>query len=139
MRAVEPPDPELPGTSLRDDLLALLESLRQRGLATRSSAMLHNVQVQMKSHPKLWAAYHATVIEPRRRMTFDVLRRAMARGEIRDDIDVELANDLIMGPMLLRAVIRPAGGLEPELPAQIIDAVLEGLRPAATEFPGPRM
>lgn len=30
MRATEPPDAELPGTSMRDDLIALLEPLRQR-------------------------------------------------------------------------------------------------------------
>ena len=61
LRAFEPQDPELPGTSMRDDLVVLLESLRQRGLAKRSSAILHNVQAQMKSSPKIWAAYHATV------------------------------------------------------------------------------
>ncbi|MFD0506545.1 TetR/AcrR family transcriptional regulator [Streptomyces chiangmaiensis] len=64
MRATEPPDPELPGTSMREDLVVLLESLRRRGLASRSSAILHNVYAQMKSSPKIWAAYHATVIAP---------------------------------------------------------------------------
>jgi AcrR family transcriptional regulator len=33
LRAAEPADPELPGTSMRDDLVVLLESLRQRGLS----------------------------------------------------------------------------------------------------------
>src|SRR5690606_26025101 len=33
MRAAEPPDPELPGVSVRDDLVVLLEALRLRGLA----------------------------------------------------------------------------------------------------------
>lgn len=134
MRAVEPPDPELPGTSMRADLLALLEYTRRRGLATRSSAIMHNVQAQMKSHPKLWAAYRTTVIEPRRRLALDVLRRGRADGEIRDDIDVELANDLIMGPMLLRAVMRPDAELDPDLPERILDTVLAGLRPPG----GPR-
>ncbi len=129
LRAVEPPDPELPGTSLRDDLLALLESLRRRGLANRSSALLHNVQAQMKSQPRLWAAYHATVVEPRRRRTCEVLRRGVADGEIRDDIDIELVYDLFMGPMLLRTVLRPDAGLDEGLSEQIVDAVLEGLRP----------
>lgn len=64
MRAAEPQDPELPGVSMRDDLVVLLESLRRRGLVSRSSAILHNVHAQMKSSPKLWAAYDATVIAP---------------------------------------------------------------------------
>jgi AcrR family transcriptional regulator len=130
LRTAEPPDPELPGTSMRDDLIVLLESLRRRGLASRSSAILHNVYAQMKSSPKLWKAYHAAVVEPRRRSTLDVLRRGQANGEIRADVDVDLANDLFMGPMLVRAVIRLDAGLDEGLSEQIVDTVLQGLGPA---------
>ncbi|GHH40336.1 MULTISPECIES: TetR/AcrR family transcriptional regulator [Streptomyces phaeochromogenes group] len=132
LRTAEPPDPELPGVSMREDLIILLESLRQRGLANRSSAIMHNVHAQMKSSPKLWKVYHSAVIEPRRRMTFDVLRRGQLNGELRADVDVELANDLFVGPMLVRAVIRPDAGLEEGLPERIVDTVLAGLGPAAS-------
>ncbi len=128
LRAVEPEDPELTGTSVRDDLVTLLESLRLRGLAKRSSAMLH-IFAQVKSQPRLWAAYHATVIEPRRKLTLEVLRRGVESGEIRGDVDLELVNDLFTGPMLVRSVIRPEAELEAGLPEQIVDNVLQGLRP----------
>jgi AcrR family transcriptional regulator len=130
LRAAEPDDPELPGTSMRDDLIVLLESLRQRGLATRSSAILHNVYAQMKSSPKIWAAYHATVIDPRRRMGHEVMRRGQENGEIRDDVDIELLNDIFSGPMLVRAVMRPEADLPEDLAERIVDTLLEGLRPA---------
>ncbi|MEU0034902.1 MULTISPECIES: TetR/AcrR family transcriptional regulator [unclassified Streptomyces] len=129
MRATEPPDAELPGTSMRDDLIALLEPLRQRGLASRSSALLHNVYAQIKTSPKIWAAYQATVIEPRRRTTFEVLRRGQRDGELRDDVDIEVINDLFVGPMLVRAVMRPDAELPEDLAEQIVDTVLTGLRP----------
>ncbi|MFE2560163.1 TetR/AcrR family transcriptional regulator [Streptomyces sp. NPDC059352] len=129
LRSVEPPDPVLPGTSLRDDLVTLLESLRQRGLAKRSSALLHNVFSQMQLYPKLWHAYQLTVIEPRRRLGLDAVQRGMDRGEIRDDLDVEFVNDLFTGPLLLRTVIRPGATLEPGLAERVVDAVLDGLRP----------
>ncbi|MFI6420851.1 TetR/AcrR family transcriptional regulator [Streptomyces sp. NPDC050842] len=129
LRSVELPDPVLPGTSARDDLVTLLESIRQRGLAKRTSALLHNVFSQMQLYPKLWNTYHHTVIEPRRRLGLDAVRRGMERGEIRDDLDVELVNDLFTGPLLLRTVIRPGGTLEPGLAERIVDTVLEGLRP----------
>lgn len=131
LRSVELPDPVLPGTSVRDDLVTLLESIRQRGLAKRTSALLHNVFSQMQLYPKLWNTYHHTVIEPRRRLGLDAVRRGMERGEIRDDLDVELVNDLFTGPLLLRTVIRPGGTLEPGLAERIVDTVLEGLRPRA--------
>lgn len=129
LRSAEPPDPVLPGTSVRDDLVTLLESLRQRGLAKRSSALLHNVFSQMQLYPKLWHAYQVTVIEPRRRLGLDAVRRGMDRGEIRDDLDVEFINDLFTGPLLLRSVIRPGATLEPGLAERVVDAVLDGLRP----------
>ena len=130
LRAAEPQDPELPGTSMRDDLVVLLESLRQRGLATRSSAILHNVYAQMKSSPKIWAAYHAMVIDPRRRMGTEVLRRGQLNGELRDDVDIDLLNDLFVGPLLVRSIMRPDSELPENLAEQVVDRLLEGLRPA---------
>ncbi|MFE7772469.1 TetR/AcrR family transcriptional regulator C-terminal ligand-binding domain-containing protein [Streptomyces sp. NPDC057445] len=129
LRDIEPPDPSLPGTSARDDLVVMLESVRVRGLAQRSSVLLHNVLAQMKSHPELWAAYVATVIDPRRATVLEILRRGVAGGEIRDDVDIDLVNDLIVGPMLVRAVMRPDAPLPDDLAERVVSAVLEGLRP----------
>ncbi|WP_330267392.1 TetR/AcrR family transcriptional regulator [Streptomyces griseorubiginosus] len=132
VRTAEPPDPELPGTSMRDDLVALLEQLRQRGLMTRSSALLHSVFAQMKSSPKVWGAYHAIVVAPRRRKQLDILRRGQANGELRGDIDIELLNDLFVGPMLFRTIMLPGSALPEGLSEQIVDSVLEGLRPVSS-------
>ncbi|MFF0788310.1 TetR/AcrR family transcriptional regulator [Streptomyces spiralis] len=132
VRAAEPADPELPGTSMRDDLVALLEQLRRRGLVSRSSAILHNVYAQMKSSPKIWCAYHATVVEPRRKLQREILRRGQADGELRADIDVDVLNDIFVGPMLVRSVMRPDADLPEGLSEQIVDAVLEGLRPVSS-------
>ncbi|MFJ4279588.1 TetR/AcrR family transcriptional regulator [Streptomyces massasporeus] len=132
VRAAEPPDPPLPGTSMRDDLVVLLEQVRRRGLANRSSAILHSVQAQMKSSPKLWAAYHATVVAPRRRLGLEVLRRGRENGELRTDLDLELLNDLFVGPVLVRAVLRPDADLPDGLAEQVVDTLLEGLRPGGS-------
>ncbi|MEU6607616.1 TetR/AcrR family transcriptional regulator [Streptomyces shenzhenensis] len=132
MRAAEPPDPELPGTSMRDDLVVLLESMRLRGLANRSSAIMHNVHAQMKSSPKIWAAYNTSVIRPRRERGLEILRRGQRDGELRSDIDLELANDMFVGPMLVRAVLRPDMELPEGLAEQIVDTALAGLRPVST-------
>jgi AcrR family transcriptional regulator len=129
LRSAEPEDLELPGTSMRDDLVALLESMRQRGLASRSSAILRTVHAQMKSSPRIWAAYHATVIAPRRRLGTQVLRRGQENGELRTDVDVDLLNDILAGPMMVRSLLRPDARLEEGLAEQIVDTVLEGLRP----------
>ncbi|UUU21527.1 TetR/AcrR family transcriptional regulator [Streptomyces sp. DSM 40750] len=131
LRAAEPPDPVLPGTSMRDDLVVLMEAARRRGLLNRPSAILHNVIAQMKSSPKIWNAYHADVVAPRRRTLIEVLRRGQANGELRADVDLDLAGDLVFGPMLVRTVMRPDAELPENLAESIVDTVLEGLRPSA--------
>ncbi|MEV5431039.1 TetR/AcrR family transcriptional regulator [Streptomyces sp. NPDC052701] len=130
LRAAEPPDPQLPGTSVREDLVILLEALRRRGLADRASAILHNVRVQMKNSPGIWAAYHKTVVAPRRRAGLEVLRRGQRSGELRADVDAELLYDLFVGPLLVRAVLHPDADLPEDLAEQVVDTLLEGLRPA---------
>ncbi|MFF5972405.1 TetR/AcrR family transcriptional regulator [Streptomyces sp. NPDC012769] len=129
LRSVEAPDPVLPGVSVRDDLVALMESIRRRGLAKRNSALLHNVFSQMQQYPRLWDTYHHTVIEPRRRLGLDLVLRGMELGEIRSDLDAELVNDLFTGPMILRTTIRPGAPLDDDLAERVVDAVLDGVRP----------
>ena len=138
VRAAEPPDPELPGTSMRDDLVALLETLRMRGVASRSSTLLHNVFSQMKRSPRIWAAYEKNVVGPRRRLGVEVIRRGQRDGELRPDIDPEFAQDLFVGPMLLRTVMRPDGDIPEGLSERIVDAVLAGLRPVSHPAEPPR-
>ncbi|MFJ4470718.1 TetR/AcrR family transcriptional regulator [Streptomyces sp. NPDC089424] len=132
VRSVEPADPELPGTSLRDDLVVLLEALRRRGLANRTSAILHNAHAQMKTSPRIWNAYHNAVIAPRRRLGLEVLRRGQQEGELRADIDLELAHDIVLGPMLVRSLLHPDAELPEGLAEQLVDTLLEGLRPVSS-------
>ncbi|MEU0244982.1 TetR/AcrR family transcriptional regulator [Streptomyces sp. NPDC006235] len=136
LRAVEPPEPPLPGTSMRDDLVALLEQARRRGLANRSSAILTNVHAQMKSSPKIWAAYEATVLAPRRRLGLEILRRGQENGELRTDVDLELLSDMFIAPVLVRSVLRPDADLPDDLAAQVVDTLLEGLRPVSSAAHG---
>ncbi|MER8001660.1 TetR/AcrR family transcriptional regulator [Streptomyces sp. NPDC095613] len=129
LREMEPPEPDLPGVSALGDLAVMLERMRRRGVAQRSSTLLHNVIVQMKSRPKLWEEYHTKIVGPRRAATLDLIRRAVAAGELRDDLDAELMSDLLIGPMLLRTLHGSDRSLDEDLGEQIITAVLQGLAP----------
>lgn len=129
LRSMDDAVPELPGTSARDDLVAVLELLRRRGLAKRSSAVLRTVISQVQAHPKLWREYHQTVILARRAMVHAVLRRGMATGELRSDLDIQLLSDLFVSPMLSRAMLHEWEDLPEGLAEEIVDAVMEGARP----------
>lgn len=128
LRSLDEEPPPLAGESVRDDLVVLADAIRRRGLAKRTSAVLRQVLAAVQSRPGLWDHYHRTVIEARREQMYDVLRRGVRSGELRDDIDLELLGDLFSGPMLARSMLRPGASLEEGLSEQIVDAVLDGVR-----------
>ncbi|GAU69440.1 putative TetR family transcriptional regulator [Streptomyces sp. NBRC 110611] len=129
MRSLDAHGPHLEGASVRDDLVALLEFLRRRGLAKRNSALLRTVVSHVQAHPELWAEYHDTVVRARREAVLGILRRGVANGEIRADRDLETIADLFVGPMLARAVLHEWKELPEGLAEDIVDMVLEGVRP----------
>ncbi|WP_461008162.1 TetR/AcrR family transcriptional regulator [Streptomyces capparidis] len=122
------PLPELSGTSARDDLVALVEWVRRRGVTKRESALLRFVNNEMMRHPALRRRYHETVVEPRRELLRRVVRRGVESGELRGDLDVELMVSLFISPMLVRALLHEWAPLDPGLPDRIVDAVLDGVR-----------
>ncbi|HEV7629339.1 MAG TPA: TetR/AcrR family transcriptional regulator, partial [Streptomyces sp.] len=100
VRTLEEPQAEPSGASVRDDIVTLLEWHRRVGMAKRNSAVQRAMMSHVKSHPKLWEQYHDSVIKVRREALFCVLRRGIASGELRGDLDLELLGELFVGPML---------------------------------------
>ncbi|MDT0549502.1 MULTISPECIES: TetR/AcrR family transcriptional regulator [Streptomyces] len=131
LRSLEEPSPRPDGVSVRDDLVTILELMRRRGLAKRNSALLRTVLTQMHANQKLWRTYDEHVIAARREVLREVLRRGVASGEIRDDLDIDLLADLFTGPMLARAILQEWKALPEGLAESIVDTVLEGVRPRA--------
>jgi AcrR family transcriptional regulator len=136
LRSLDHHTPEPGGISARDDLVHVLEFLRRRGLAKRSSAVLRAVLTEVRSHPRLWREYQDTVLSARREVVHEVLRRGMATGEIRADADVDLLADLFLGPMLSRVVLHEWQQLPEGLAERIVDTVLQGVRPKSAQPPG---
>jgi hypothetical protein len=75
------------------------------------------------------ALFSEHLVEPRRRVVRGIVERAKARGDIRADVDTNVAVDVMVGPMIYRLII--AGGQASGLgdPAEVLEAVLAGLRP----------
>ena len=81
-------------------------------------------------HPEMHRIFRQSLIEPRRAMMTTMLRRAIERGELRDDLDLDVVIDLFAGPVIYRLLIDggdttvvAARGTEP------IRMMLEGLAP----------
>jgi AcrR family transcriptional regulator len=128
LAAVEEPLPEPTGRGLREDLIAAVESTRRRTLAKRGNALLRTMLSHLHSSPELWARYYETAIVPRREAAARLLERGVTSGELRPEIadDLQLAVDMVIGPVVYRATIRPDLLADDTLAERIVDSFLGG-------------
>ncbi len=119
--------PDLTGTSVRDDLAALLRPVGRSRRPHPAAAVLPCLISEMHRNEQMWAGYQQ-VVEPRRQLMRDVLERGIRTGELRADLDVELTLALLTGPVLIQHELRWNPRLDPaSLPERVVDAVLEGI------------
>jgi AcrR family transcriptional regulator len=88
--------------SLRGDLLALVRPWVRLASAAGSRRLLAALIAEAQRHPDFADAYRERFIEPRRAHGREVFGRAVARGEIPATTDVEVALDLLYGPLYHR-------------------------------------
>jgi AcrR family transcriptional regulator len=112
--------------SLRADLRAMLlpwaRRVRQRPYGRVIAAFVTEAQ----TNPAFEEQYRTRFVEPRRQQGRAAFARAAARGEIPTDVNVEVALDLLYGPLYHRLLHRHAP-LTDRFVADVIDAVLRGL------------
>jgi AcrR family transcriptional regulator len=115
--------------SLEGDYAATVAAVLASAESTGGLTLMPRLLAEVTDAPELHAVFSAHLVEPRRRMVAAIVERAIARGEIRADVDVGLAVDLIVGPMVYRLIV--AGGDPAKLgdPRAVLRAVLDGLKP----------
>ena len=127
--AMKPPLPEPRGESVRADLIALLAVIAADADDPRFAqqyALLHGAG---ERYPRLVARYREQVVEPRRELVRVVLRRGIETGELRADIDVEVAMLMLTGAVMARGKHDPT----PAAPGFVDCAVAELLRGIAVD------
>lgn len=117
------------GTSVRDELVALLESVRRKSRSSLAGQIFPRLLGAAVENPELMRRYRQQVLEPRRARFVRVLERAVNEGLVRPDVNLDYAVDLLVGPMAYRNLIRPDPPPGPDLSARIVGDVLVALAP----------
>lgn len=118
----------LPGTSMRDDLVALVQGIVGRSVPTGRGQLYAWMVAESERNPHIAHKYKSLVVERRRELISAVLRHWQERGELRPDVDIDIAQLLVTAPMLVyRVHWNP--GVEPpaDLAARLVDAALRGI------------
>jgi hypothetical protein len=84
----------------------------------------------MAEHPELARAVRDGFLAGRRAALSEVLRRGIERGDLRPDLDLELALDVLGGPLFYRVLVT-GGPLDEQLADGIADLILRGFAPDA--------
>ena len=130
LTSVQVDPPALAGDSVRDDLIALVDTIRARSEGARAVALMRCMLAEADRHPDVASQFRREVVEPRRERIREVLRRGVATGELRADLDVELAMTLVTAPMLAVTTFRPESGrahVSKDFAARLVDTVLAGI------------
>jgi AcrR family transcriptional regulator len=80
-----------------------------------------------QSDRALIAAFRERFLWPRRQEAYATLRRGIVRGELREDIDLDLLLDSLYGPIYMRFLIRH-DKLTPDFIDRLCELVLGGAR-----------
>ncbi|NMM90470.1 TetR family transcriptional regulator [Rhodococcus sp. SRB_17] len=108
---------------LRADLVAGISTLVVGLRDTVVGAVLPALVADLASDPELARDFQANFFQPRRNSTAAVLESARARGEIRDDFDLDFVLDALAAPIYYRALFRHLP-LDELLAEQSVDSVL---------------
>jgi len=120
------PDPQ--GATVREDLVEMVDVMVRDAADPRYArqfAMLHG---EGENYPKLMARYYETIVQPRREVIRAALRRGIDRGELRADLDVDVAMLTLTGTVMARGKHDPTPA-SPGFAARVVDELLAGMTP----------
>jgi AcrR family transcriptional regulator len=112
------------GGTIREQLVAVLEGIAAMS-RTGVGRLLPCMVGATVSNPVLAAHYRERILGPRRARMAEILTRAVEVGALREDIDVDVAMDLVVGPLLYRVVF--AGEVPEGYCDRLVDEILRGL------------
>ncbi|KQR17275.1 TetR/AcrR family transcriptional regulator [Cellulomonas sp. Leaf334] len=121
--------PELPDTGdLRADLILVLRATATELDSPQLAEPMRALATEVAHDAGLAASYHERLDAPLREAKRQRLRSAQAAGELADDLDLDVAVDIIWGPVLNRW-LQHGGPLSDVYLDALVDTALSGMRP----------
>jgi AcrR family transcriptional regulator len=119
------------------DLKAIANAVVHLQTRTVAGPAFIGLIAEAQVNPATRSAFLAEFADRRRRVTRQVLKRAIARGELRRGTDIDLVIDAIGGATTFRLLQRHAP-LTTSFTAAVVDLVLDGCRAAPVAAPARR-
>jgi AcrR family transcriptional regulator len=116
--------------SLRVDLFSLLSAWSRLASGRPYGRVVAAMLMEGQTDPAFSAEYLRRMVEPRRDQARAIFGAAVERGEIPADTNIEVAIDLIYGPLYHR-LLHGHAPLDDQFVDDIVDMALRGIQPPA--------
>ncbi len=126
LAALKSPLPEPRGESVRDDLIAIVDTMRRDVSDPRRMRQIALLHGEGQKYPRVMARYAEMVVEPRREVVRSVLRRGVASGELSPETDIDAAMFMLSGAIMSRCRIGEPP-VEDDYPQRVVDQLMRGL------------
>lgn len=124
--ALKGPVPEVPGRSVREDLVLLVRGMRHNHQG-RAGKIMPCLVPEIRRNPQMFERYQAA-IAPRKEVMKAVLRRGTQTGELRADLDIELAALMLNGPTIVQSMLNWDPTLDTEdFAERLVNAIIDGI------------
>jgi len=125
----ECPPPDLgDDRSTRDRIVEYLNTMVDIMHEDMAGLVFASVMAAARMHPELVQRYQQVAIEPRREQLRMILRHGIAAGELRADLDVELAVRMFAGPIVhTMKAEHPGEPVSAGFVQALVDTLLEGI------------
>ena len=120
--------------SLRGDLMALLRPWVRLASSRPYGRVIAALVTEAQRDPEFAAIYRSRFVEPRREQARAVFRHAIERGEIPADTKVEVALDLLYGPLYHR-LLHGHAPLNDCFVRDVVDTALDGIMRGPADKP----
>jgi AcrR family transcriptional regulator len=115
--------------STQGDLLALMRGAVEVYSGSVEAAVMPSLVDAMSRDAELARTVRERFLAGRRAALSAVLERGVERGDLRADIDLELALDVLGGPLFYRLLIT-GGPIDRQLADGVVELILRGFAPA---------
>lgn len=122
------PLPEDTG-SIQGDFAATAQIVLEGAAKTGALTLMPRLLSEVVGEPEMHALFYEHLVEPRRRVVREIVERAKARGEIRQDVDTSTAIDLMVGPFIYRLIMAGGDAAGIGSPVDLLNTVMRGLSP----------
>jgi AcrR family transcriptional regulator len=129
--AIPAPSSERDTGGLRSDLLARFRPWLRQLNRKPYGRVIAGLVAEAQTDPEFAKLYRERFVQPRRDATRPLLLRAIDRGEIAADVNLEVTLDLLYGPIYHR-LLHGHAPLNDRFVQQVIDAVIAAIRPPST-------